>query len=67
MHMHGVKTADITAWLGHANPYVTMKIYTHTTEGAAERVAESYGKVVTFRDNEPLTRPRPASGERKAG
>ena len=55
------------AWLGHANPHITMKIYTHSTGGAAERVSESDGRVVTLRDNEPPSPKNGRSSRRKAG
>ncbi|ADG99365.1 integrase family protein [Segniliparus rotundus DSM 44985] len=67
MHYQGVPAASVCAWLGHANPAITMRIYTHPSAGAIEQVAESYGRVVTFCDNEPPAPQGPAGGGRKAG
>ena len=47
MHAQGVPIAVISAWLGHADPAFTMRIYVHTQDDALKAAAATLQKVVT--------------------
>ena len=43
MHLQGVPTAVIAAWLGHANAAFTMQTYVHSQEPALSDAARILG------------------------
>lgn len=47
MHMQGVPTVVISAWLGHADPAFTMRTYVHAQNDALKIAAASLQQVVT--------------------
>lgn len=51
MHLQGVPTALISAWLGHADLAFTMRTYVHSQPDALATAAQTLAQVVTTRDN----------------
>lgn len=51
MHLRGVPTALISAWLGHASKAFTLQTYVNPKPEALAAAAQSFTKVVTIRDN----------------
>jgi integrase len=47
MHLRGVPTAVIAAWLGHASAAFTMATYVHSQDAALAAAATSFDRVVT--------------------
>jgi len=47
MHLEGVPTAVIAAWLGHSSPAFTMRTYVHSQPEALQSAADVLG-LVTF-------------------
>jgi integrase len=45
MHLEGVPTAVIAAWLGHASPAFTMRTYVHSQHDALRHAADVLGSV----------------------
>ena len=45
MHLEGVPTAVIAAWLGHASPAFTMRTYVHSQHHALRHAADVLGSV----------------------
>jgi integrase len=52
MHLRGVPTAVIAAWLGHASAAFTMAVYAHSQDDALKDAGTSFSRVVTFCDTE---------------
>ncbi|MFF0493325.1 tyrosine-type recombinase/integrase [Nocardia sp. NPDC004068] len=59
MHLQGVPTAVIAAWLGHADSAFTMRTYVHSQDDALVEAAQVLQGVVTNRDN--------GGGKRRSG
>ncbi|WP_051132779.1 site-specific integrase, partial [Nocardia paucivorans] len=57
MHLQGVPTAVIAAWLGHADNAFTMRTYVHSQDDALAGAASALQAVVTNRDNTASKRP----------
>ncbi len=47
MHLRGVPLAVIAKWLGHSDPSITARIYTHSQDDALEAAASTLGDIVT--------------------
>lgn len=47
MHLQGVPIAIISAWLGHADPAFTMRVYVHSQDDALKIAAATLQRVVT--------------------
>jgi len=47
MHAQGVPIAVISAWLGHADPAFTMRVYVHSQDDALKIAAATLQRVVT--------------------
>jgi integrase len=47
LHLRGVPLAVIAKWLGHADPAITARIYTHSQDEALAAAGASLGAVVT--------------------
>jgi integrase len=45
MHLQGVPTAVIAAWLGHADASFTMRTYVHSQDDALSEAAQILGSV----------------------
>lgn len=52
MHLRGVPTAVIAAWLGHASAAFTMAVYVHSQDDALKAAATSFARDVTSGDTE---------------
>ena len=46
MHLNGVPTAVISAWLGHATASFTMATYVHSQDDALTAAGAMYGSVI---------------------
>ncbi|QRY48094.1 tyrosine-type recombinase/integrase [Mycolicibacterium boenickei] len=51
MHLRGVPTALISAWLGHASKAFTLQTYVNPKPESLVIAAQSFTRVVTIRDN----------------
>lgn len=51
MHLRGVPTALISAWLGHASKAFTLQTYVNPKPEALTIAAQSFTRVVTIRDS----------------
>lgn len=51
MHLRGVPTALISAWLGHASKAFTLQTYVNPKPEALTIAAQSFARTVTIRDN----------------
>jgi hypothetical protein len=47
MHLHGVPTVVIAAWIGHSDPTLTMRLYAHSQADALAAAGESLSAVVS--------------------
>lgn len=47
MHLNGVPTVVIAAWLGHADPGFTLRTYAHSTNDALADAAATLGSITT--------------------
>lgn len=47
MHAQGMPIADISAWLGHADPAFTMRTCMHAQNDAVKSAAATWQKVMT--------------------
>lgn len=51
MHLRGVPTALISAWLGHSSKAFTLQTYVNPKPESLVIAAQSFARVVTIRDN----------------
>ncbi|QZA08358.1 tyrosine-type recombinase/integrase [Mycolicibacter heraklionensis] len=51
MHLRGVPTALISAWLGHSSKAFTLQTYVNPKPESLAIAAQSFARVVTTRDN----------------
>jgi integrase len=47
MHLPGVPTVVIAAWIGHSDPTLTMRLYAHSQPGALAAAGDSLSAVVS--------------------
>lgn len=47
MHLSGVPTAVIAAWIGHKDASLTMRLYAHSQDDALKAAGDTFNRVVT--------------------
>ena len=47
MHLSGVPTVVIAAWIGHSDPTLTMRLYAHSQADALAAAGDSLSRVVS--------------------
>jgi integrase len=47
MHLQGVPTVVIAAWIGHSDPALTMRLYAHSQADALKAAGDSLNRVVS--------------------
>lgn len=52
MHFEGVAPAVVANWIGHDDPNLTIKLYTHSQPDALKAAGETLNRVVTTCDTE---------------
>jgi integrase len=50
MHLQGVQTSSSSAWIGHKDASLTMRLYAHSQDDALKAAGATLDRVVTSRD-----------------